>query len=160
MRTTLLFLCTFIAHSVPIHSQTIQNDVLSSSGGSFANANSLDWTLGETVIDLYANTVKLHQGFHQVSTESISTNSDDLTIEPIIGVFPNPTTDLVQIHSDQDLSNTQLSILNVSGKVVISKQLQSSDNQISIRQLPEGMYMLLLRSPLNQRVIKLVKSTN
>jgi len=161
MRIVLLFLWMLITHSSQIQAQTIQNDVVSAAGGSFTiGLNSIDWTMGETVIDFYSNSAKLHQGFHQVFTESLTASTEVLIPGAAIEVFPNPTTDFIEIQADQNLSDTHLSLVNSSGKVVLTKQLQEYDNRLSIQELPEGMYLLLLRTPVNQSVIKLIKTSN
>ena len=151
----------FTVHMTQTHAQEIQNDVISSSGGSFTDGiNSIDWTMGETVIDLFSNSAKLHQGFHQVFTESLVSSNEDIFSTMNIGVFPNPTVDFIEIQSDQDLGDTYLSMVNSSGNVVLTKQLESSNNQLSLRLLPEGIYMLLLRNPSSRSVVKLIKTQN
>ena len=59
-------------------------------------------------------------------------------------IFPNPTTSEIIISNDQ-LTNfsfpTEVTLFNVSGQIVLKKQLRGNENEIlNLSDLPKGIY--------------------
>jgi len=71
-----------------------------------------------------------------------------------IGVYPNPTNDILNIQMPQPIDGT-LSISNVLGQEVYEGKMagNSSLTQVSIGSLPQGIYLLKIESN-NQTVVK------
>ena len=73
-------------------------------------------------------------------------------------VFPNPTSDLVQLTTSSNLENATIFIKDLNGQVKISRQ-SISDHQTSIdlSTLPTGVYLLEIAFPesvLSKRIVK------
>ena len=63
-----------------INGQSIKEQVVSAGGGSFTNGlNSIDWTLGETIVGLYSKDNKLHNGFHEITITQLLSSLEDVT---------------------------------------------------------------------------------
>lgn len=57
-----------------------------------------------------------------------------------MGIYPNPTSDLLSFHSKESFIFVEIS--DVNGKVYLSQNYLSADGQIDIRGLSAGIYML------------------
>lgn len=64
-----------------------------------------------------------------------------------IGIYPNPASDILNIRLNESLQNTNYTILNDAGQIVLEGQFNSSVNSIDIFELAAGVYHL---SVLNQ----------
>jgi hypothetical protein len=82
-----------------------------------------------------------------IETTSIETNLD-LTID----LAPNPTRGIIKLSSTSRL--TQVNILNLSGNVIHSSRLSSSEAVIDLTHLSQGVYFAQAISENGQRVVK------
>ncbi|HNQ13808.1 MAG TPA: T9SS type A sorting domain-containing protein [Bacteroidia bacterium] len=77
---------------------------------------------------------------------SQTSGQDDLQLSKI-AVYPNPAQDyLILKNFDAQSDNTDYTIYDLSGRVVADGKLNSNDNAIDIRQLPQGSYLLFLET--------------
>lgn len=132
-----------------VNAETIpKTELISSSGGSFANANyKLDWSIGEVVTESFSSTgLFLNQGFQQAkyNVESISTGVRNHESDYGIQVFPNPTTDLLLLSStnENDIKDLKYSILDINGKTLLIGNLTKSTEQINFSYFPVGGYFI------------------
>ena len=74
-----------------------------------------------------------------------------------IKVYPNPSSDFVQISFKEVLNKVEISVTDLQGKQVFSKRL----NQVSHEQIKldwqAGIYFLKINTPTEQSVVKLIK---
>lgn len=61
-----------------------------------------------------------------------------------VKIFPNPTADIIHINSKTTatLAGKKISVFNMMGVKVISQELLSNSNTISLKHLPTGVYLL------------------
>lgn len=59
---------------------------------------------------------------------------------PALQLFPNPARQCLHITADQELTN--IALFNLSGEKVLSRQLASKDNVISLNGLATGIYLV------------------
>lgn len=73
MKIPLILFILLLNHWVVVSSQSLERTVIAASGGHMRNASlSLDWTLGEPVIDLrYNSKIVLSQGFQQANSSEL-----------------------------------------------------------------------------------------
>ena len=134
----LLFLCA------GAQSQTITQQLISSSGDEFKNNTyQLVWSIGETVTETFsANNQMLTEGFHQ-SNYIISAINQMSDLEFEINLFPNPTTNLIQLKIQNDkLENLHFVISDLSGKMILSENLIIVNQQINLTKYLSGIYIL------------------
>lgn len=77
-----------------------------------------------------------------VNTEYNECDIDDIeenTVESSISIYPNPAKDVIKILNDKDLNITNIEILDLTGRIVLSTD-KSAD--INISELPEGQYFV------------------
>jgi hypothetical protein len=71
-------------------------------------------------------------------------NEKETAVENEIFIFPNPATDVINVSMSQftDGANTTLFIKNMEGKILSQHKLSFAASQISIADLPTGMYYI------------------
>jgi OmpA-OmpF porin, OOP family len=69
----------------------------------------------------------------------------DEKLKEEIKIYPNPPQDFVSIDIPENYQNTQLSIYNLTGQLVVQKQI-ISNQQIPISELGNGMYIFVIES--------------
>lgn len=139
--TSLLFMCIFVSVGL---TQSLQNQVIAGAGGSFISINTLDFTLGEPIIDLYKQTSTLHQGFHQVIVSKLTTSVNDAEEEVQIKIYPNPTSQWLNVSSSTDLTDATVIINPIDGQIIYRKKIIGSFHSIDIKDLSVGTYILQL----------------
>lgn len=148
-----IFLLLFIAFASNYSfSQSIQNDVIATSGDSFNSANSiLSWTLGEGVSDSYTSgQLLLSQGFQQsfLIIEEIPPEPDSAMFDIII--FPNPTLEYIHILiSDDNESNTYVySLYDDTGRLLVNRhEIDARDYILNLSYFPtEIIYLSVIRT--------------
>jgi hypothetical protein len=107
------------------------------------------WPSG--VID-YINNPDINQTFHVQEGASLSNNP--VEVQTTFRLYPNPTDSF--LHIDSNMTFTQASIYDISGKLVMETQV--TNQSISVNELAQGTYILLLRNQegkyLSNRFIK------
>ncbi|WP_203256432.1 T9SS type A sorting domain-containing protein [Hyunsoonleella ulvae] len=108
------------------------------------SANNTYWIRVFRTIDLADNTA--NTSFNISIANSLSTttftNAD-------VRVYPNPTNDVINIHSNKSFDTLEL--YNIQGKKIISVK---SQNKLSIGSLESGIYILKIKSQQNKQVVK------
>lgn len=77
-----------------------------------------------------------------------------------LDVFPNPTTDQVQLTTSSLIENAEVNLMDLSGRIVYSNKhsLSSESITISLENLSSGTYQLILNWQGNSIVKKLIKN--
>jgi len=146
MRKTLLIaFCVFGFGTV--YSQTTRSDVISTSGDYYKNTSaSLSWTLGECVTEtLVTVNTKLTQGFQQ--TSYIITAFDDAAANNMkICIYPNPTTNFINIEFEDQLSNKEytLKLFDLMGNLLLIQSINSDETQLEMSPYTNGVYFLTI----------------
>ncbi|KAB2859085.1 MAG: T9SS type A sorting domain-containing protein [Flavobacteriales bacterium] len=72
-----------------------------------------------------------------------------------IKLYPNPTTDFVVVEGLKN--NSYIEIINLQGQTVKNIKVSSSKTSIDILELPEGVYIIRIKSDETTSVTKLIK---
>lgn len=118
--------------------------------------------LFSSIIDsIYPDTIVNFQKFFpfQSDTTKIVEQIDAEEFEIISKIYPNPTTDFVNIELQQK-NNFNYSLTDLTGKTVIQGQLAESKNKIDLSKLTPGVFYLNIANPTGnlRETTKLVKS--
>lgn len=62
--------------------------------------------------------------------------------EEIFSVFPNPASDFIRIEMSDDREVKQLQLCDVAGRIILSEEKISSSKNISVSNLPAGIYFV------------------
>lgn len=153
MKTTLKFcllslLFTFLAFTLPLKSQDISRSVIGSNGSFYTNLifGDLHFTLGEIAVSrLITDEIELGEGFHRSYYELVVDTKEILPLDWQVNVFPNPTSDRIQIKLP-DISATNVLLFNNLGQLMIETNFQSTTQEIDLNNLPSGTYWLHLKN--------------
>lgn len=87
---------------------------------------------------------------------SKTTGINDFSTEDIVA-YPNPTTDYIQIIMPEieNLSNIQLQLFDLSGRLLQQERPSSSNTTLSLNNLAQGIYILKVTD--NQNILKTIK---
>jgi len=129
--------------------------VLAAAGGVDSKQNmTLEWTLGETFVESLTTPEKWYtEGFHQpkLSARPFSTSAGGYDIK----IFPNPTQELLNVFiKTPEVEDLKLTLVDVTGKTIYTQKVPSgtSEIQLRVKHLSEGMYMLSVVSTKGFRI--------
>lgn len=135
-----------ILFSTVIYAQKMSPQVVSSAGNQHViNSISFEWTLGEVAImTLQGSNNVITQGFHQ--PRYIVTNiSEPLSATEKINVYPNPTSDFIQIEMMFKKTRAIYARLtDLNGKLIWDNEYkgQQVTESVSLKNYPNGNYFL------------------
>ena len=150
MKKTFLTLGTILLLRV-IVAQEIQNEVISSTGDTDSIGNILvSWTVGECITEKYCNNYcMVTQGFHQTYYKILQVPEHSAKFLNVT-VYPNPTTDILNIDLSELPPGKSYSIIlsNMEGKLLFQKETSSGNIiKVYLNQHPEGMMILKVVAP-------------
>jgi hypothetical protein len=128
-----------------VGAQQIKQEVIASAGGynvASGGSLSISWTLGETIIPTFTSqdgTLILTHGFQQKLI--ITTVEETLESSVRVTIFPNPTSEIVNIQFETPADGEMiLSFLDSQGKLVKTDQIEVAEinKQINMQDLPAG----------------------
>lgn len=144
------FLTVFSLAALPFLgiAQSIEPQVIASAGEHFDNGSvQLSWTLGEVMIDTYDNgTNILTQGFHQ--TELTVTTVDETLANVRLNLYPNPTSELLNIELGNNESDINLQLFDMSGKLVHQAKIEAYQTKyvLPMNLVATGNYLVQMQS--------------
>ncbi len=126
------------------YSQSLTPEVSATSGDYYIGVDAtLSWTIGESVVETFSGTnAVLTQGFQQPLY--LVTSVEEAPDNPYqISVYPNPTTDLINISVQSvDQASFNVELINLQGKRLYHQNIDSNNNTIDLKQYATGIYML------------------
>jgi len=149
---------------LPVCAQTVEPKVIASAGGyDEAGDISISWTLGETIIPTFQDdpenpTIILTHGFQQQLI--VTTVEENLEILVNVTVYPNPASEILNIRFEEPLEGeVDLVLLTQDGKLVKNDIIEATafEKQISMQDLPSGIYFLRLIKGKLSNVYKVVR---
>ena len=137
------------------------------SGQGFSHMNSLVAHFGigtataidQMIIKWPSGTVDTITG-PAINTQHIIVEGETLGLDDYLGeeinIYPNPTTDLINF-SLSGLESTEVAVVDVTGKVVLSTAI-SSENNIDVSNLKSGVYFVQIEVDGRQASYKFIKN--
>lgn len=143
--------------------QTIEQSLISTSGETFKTQNfQFDWSIGEVSTSTFTNSqIKLTEGFHQKDIKITEVNVPSIN-QFKFEVYPNPATNYIVIKADAiNIPKVRSIISDTNGKVIMKPTISSTNQEIDVSQLTNGIYYLRILYDNNTiKTYKIVKSTN
>ena len=132
-----------------VSAQSISPQVIASAGTHYSNGSAqLSWTIGEPVITTVSNGNNIiTQGFHQ--TLLTVTSVEEQSVAGMnVTVYPNPTSDLLNINFVNNLKDLQMDLFDMSGKLLQARKVGAveSNVQISMSDYARANYLLRVYS--------------
>jgi len=91
-----------------------------------------------------------------LSNLSLSSGISDLDVKNAISLFPNPTTNQINVKADYKLIGTAYIVYDNLGKSVFSGIINNENTLIEMENLPGGIYMLSFGNS-SKQIIKIIK---
>lgn len=134
---TIIIVCFL---TTTLHAQ----EVISTSGSQGeTTSGSLNWTVGEAVIETITNgTNTMTQGFQQSKlTVTAINNLKDSGIE--LSVYPNPANDFLSIEVKTDKQiDLMLSLIDLNGKLILQKKMTGNIQTVNMENYSPATYIL------------------
>ena len=151
----LLFCCLSIFISNYTFCQKLSPEIISSAGEISKTASiSLEWTLGETVVES-AKTANKHytQGFHQTYfkiTNIVPAKNESLASDFDMIIFPNPVEAILEIKISSEnllkdeIGKVDLFLFDITGKQLLTQKTneKSGSTFVDMTSFPSGTYFL------------------
>ncbi|AUX18420.1 T9SS type A sorting domain-containing protein [Flavobacterium columnare] len=105
------------------------------------------------------NTAYLVSLYNNSSSPKISvakeeeSNNFKLSRTTNVSIFPNPTSNILNINLDNDSSISSIQILNLEGKVVH----EDINETINVSELPSGLYIIKIKTDKEEIIKKFIK---
>jgi Secretion system C-terminal sorting domain len=156
-----IFILITVLIALSLNAQ-VQQEVIASAGGYNVNGDlSISWTLGETIIPTFTSqdgTLILTHGFQQQLI--ITAEQENLAVLVNLKVFPNPSSDFINIQFDSPLDGeVNIYIIDSQGRLIKTDIVEPSmvDKQINLQDVPAGIYYLRLTKGKLVNVYKVIK---
>jgi hypothetical protein len=142
-------LCLFL-NSISIFSQQSFNSI----GASFSsNSGSITYSVGEILMDFETSTTgSVSEGVLQPQEIFSTLNTDYNAISLKYKVYPNPTSDFLQLTLENTFDNLEYQLIDVSGRIISKKRISNKKTTINLKSMSVGFYFLKLTH--NNQLIK------
>lgn len=90
------------------------------------------------------------------NTDTTGTAIRDINNNAFVNVYPNPTFDNVFINSLEN-NLTYIALYSMSGNLILDKKLNHKTTTVSLKDLPNGIYLLKVLSNNKMKSLKIVK---
>jgi hypothetical protein len=140
MKHTSFVIIAFLLSGIAVYAQEVVT-----TAGSYVetSSGSLNWTVGEAVIETITNgTNTLTQGFQQSKlTVTAITDLKDSRIE--LSVYPNPTSDFLSIEVKTDKQrDLLLRLFDLNGRLILLKKMAGNKQTINMQNYSPATYIL------------------
>jgi hypothetical protein len=101
-------------------------------------------------------TNKKYQANQAKAKRTVETTDDkEPEIDYAFTVYPNPSSDLLNVESD--IENSTVDLLNVDGKLISTYQYEGFTGQYDVSALSAGLYFVRLQTPKGYKYLRFVK---
>ena len=137
------YLCILMLIPIGIFAQKASPQLLSNAGHIIETSEiKVSWTLGEFAIASIGQNPQLTQGVQQ-SNLLLDTKVVDPDYLEQVELYPNPTSDILNIKINKNADKLLVKIVDINGKVIYKAKAQETMS-IDINGLINGIYILSL----------------
>jgi hypothetical protein len=90
----------------------------------------------------------------KVDENSVALPTQEVDLENLVKIFPNPTRDVLTVELP---ASAELTLSNTQGQTILRTFENSPQRRLSLRDLPGGIYFLIVRMASGSQVLKVVK---
>ena len=105
---------------------------------------------------LYANPTD-HEGYGIPNFEKAFEELIAINFEGDYTFFPNPFSDNIQFQFSDNVKTLQIFLFDISGRLLLSRQVSKQNPQIDVDRLSHGMYILKIDQQNTSRSFKMIK---
>ena len=103
---------------------------------------------------LFSSSINTPRNFNGNIQYCVSLAGNESITESLVQIYPNPANDFIRIQSNVMVDEIQ--IIDISGRVVLTNIIHSTDALLSIQTLPSGVYQAKIISGNEFRIEKLI----
>jgi hypothetical protein len=70
----------------------------------------------------------------------------------LFSLYPNPANDILSLQSE--IENAQISLFDINGKIVFSKIMTTNSEELDVKKLERGLYIIELKNDVGQSAKK------
>jgi len=119
-------------------------DIITTSGGNITNNSvQVNWTIGEPITDLITNNKTIVTSGLNQPTFKIETSIENINTKIDVSVFPNPTSQFINIKFDGE-SSLRARILTLSGAVISAYEIKEKLTQLDLSKVVSGVFIIEL----------------
>jgi hypothetical protein len=152
------FLAAYVLFAGALTAQTSAN---SSGGDAAGSGGTVAYSVGQVVYTTNQGTAgEIAQGV-QHAYEIYSVGIDEAEISISLSVYPNPTSDkIILTKNNVNLSALEYQLISHDGKLLQQSTFESSEMEISMKDLPSANYFLNILDNKNQNIksFKIIKT--
>lgn len=102
-----------------------------------------EWDCNDPENSTYAEfeLVYFKKGDEEWGEEQVIVGTPEISKKQRLKIFPNPTTDYLNISCNDAIANSSILIFNTNGQLQLSKKLNAHNERISVSGLPSGVYL-------------------
>ncbi len=151
MKTFLTIIALLVAFSSFGQTAIKKNSIDSGGDISTNGTTKMVYTLGEVAVqENSTGNIHVSEGFIGVNS-LVSLDIENYSILSDIKVYPNPTSDYININFTQK-SDYDISIYNLAGELIYSKQIiESNKESINLNKFPAGTYLFVVKQVAEQK---------
>ncbi len=113
----------------------------------------LVWARGNGTLD-FSN----HGGGNRGATMAgFSLGTSDIAFDDTVSLYPNPTSDLVNLSIDGGISQAKATLFSSLGQPIMSQDLSAQESIFDISNLRAGVYMLRISTSSGETVKRIIK---
>ena len=134
-----------------------QESPTTTGGDATGAGGSSSYTVGQVVYTTNTGSNgSVAQGVQQPYEFSVTTGINETTINLEMSVYPNPTTNYLQLKVESEkLENLNFQLIDLQGKVIENKKVSATTSTIKMETLPKAIYFLNVTD--NNQVVKTFK---
>jgi hypothetical protein len=132
----ILFLCLLV------QSLIAQKGIVGS-GGNASNSNgSISYSIGQIDYVAISNSTGAINAGIQQPYEILVSYVDEAFISFGIDVFPNPTTDILNIRLEEFRENLRFQLVDMNGRIISDSKISELLQSVHMQELPKSTYLL------------------
>lgn len=159
MRIIILFVLLFLGLQSSI--AQIHSTIPSSGNSISGTGGSLSYSMGQIGYTTYSGTNgSLAQGIQQPYEISALTGSELYELNLVLAVFPNPTSDVLNLSIGQNqYKNLYYQLMDINGRILLSDIIQKSEITLDMSKLGSSTYFLKIMAESKEfKIFKIQKN--
>ena len=161
MQHTQISLVTFILFFVGVIEVQAQDAIPTSGGEASGSVGSASYSVGQTVYTTISGTNgTATQGVQQPYEISIVDGLEELGINLHVSVYPNPTTDFLQLTiENENLKKFRYQLYDMNGKLLKNKKITVNETSIAFNNFLSATYYLkVIKGNKEVKTFKIIKN--
>lgn len=135
--------CMLFLSTIGLFQINAQENINSTGGKATGTNGTVTYSVGQTVFNTSSSeSGTILEGVQQPYEIFITTGIEMTTINLELKVFPNPTTNILNLTVEIEENGLSYQIFNISGKILESKKINSRITQIGMLDLKPSTYFL------------------